>query len=148
LTTNSLLRTPCRRSISSSTTVSTNTFISTNRDFDRVESLMFLHQQAKFWAGYNRKFVLGFFLLQTMGISPLVIKCNNWDVAFAFLTLSILLWSRSLRQKGGRIIAYNTLFGIGSIKRHVEYEHLKLVISTFLVAKLFIKSKMKLKCYF
>jgi hypothetical protein len=28
-----------------------------------------------------------------------------------------------------RIIAYNTSFGIGSMKRHVEFEHLELVIT-------------------
>jgi len=57
LTVNSPISTPCRRSTSSSTNVSMNTFISTNRDFDWTNFLIFLHQQAKFWAGYSRKFV-------------------------------------------------------------------------------------------
>jgi hypothetical protein len=28
-----------------------------------------------------------------------------------------------------RIIAYNTSFGIGSMKRHIEFEHLELITS-------------------
>jgi len=35
-----------------------NTFVPTIKDFDQVESLVLLHQQAKFWAGYGCKSLL------------------------------------------------------------------------------------------
>jgi len=58
LTTNSPISTPCRRSTFSSINVTMNTFISNIKDFDQTKSLIFLHQQAKFWASYSPKFVL------------------------------------------------------------------------------------------
>jgi hypothetical protein len=51
------------------------------------------------------------------------------SIYFPHVVPMSLIRKKTKGTKG--IIAYNTLFGIGAMKRHVEFEHLELLI-TFL----------------
>ncbi len=89
----------------SSTCVSMNTSISNSRDKDITKTLLTLNQQVKFLASYGRKSIPWAFLLWTMGIFPIVIKCNNWDVLYVFPRLSFIPWlKRRLKGKKGSFL--------------------------------------------
>ncbi len=125
---NSPLSTPLRKVASLSIDVSINTFIPTIEDFDRLESLVLLHQQAKFWANYNCKFVPWAFFVVKNGHLPTCDQMKQLRCSICFPHIALFVLIEKFKTRGRkRVIACNTFFGTSSMKSHVEYEHIELV---------------------
>jgi hypothetical protein len=116
----------------SSMGVSMNTQNSATKEQDQITPLLIVHKQAKFWTTYSCKYVPWAFLVVNNVDIPncdLVqqLKCS---ICFPHVIHLALIEKKTKQKK--KISAYKKSFGIGLIKQHVEFEHVKL-IATYVV---------------